>query len=115
MEAIKEFQARAEGESGLKLGVLRTDRGGKFTSTKFAEYCTASGVRRQLTAPYSPQQNGMVEHRNGTMVATACNMLKAKGPSGWSWGEEVNTTMYILNRCPTKSVEGTTPFEAWYG
>jgi len=42
--AIKEFQARAEGESGLKLGALRTDRGGEFTSIEFAEHCAAEGV-----------------------------------------------------------------------
>jgi transposase InsO family protein len=82
---IKEFQARAEVESGKKLGVLRTDRGGEFTSVEFAEYCTDEGVRRQLTAPYSPQQNGVVERRNGTVVATARSMLKAKGLSGWFW------------------------------
>ena len=42
-------------------------------------------------------------------------MLKAKVLPGWFWGEAVNTAMYVLNQCPTKSVEGTTPFEAWYG
>ena len=113
--AIKAFQERTEAESGLKLGVLRTDRGGEFTSVEFAEYCAAEGVRRQLTAPYSPQQNGVVERRNGTVVATARSMLKAKGLPGWFWGEAVNTAVYILNRCPTKSVTGMTPFEAWYG
>lgn len=38
-----------------------------------------------------------------------------KGLPGWFWGEVVNTTVYILNRCPTKSVKGMTPFEAWHG
>jgi hypothetical protein len=112
---IKEFQARAEVESGKKLGVLRTDRGDEFTSIEFAEYCASEGVRRQLNAPYSPQQNGVVERRNGTVVATTRSMLKAKGLPGWFWGEAVNTAVYILNRCPTKSVTGMTPFEAWYG
>ncbi|KAL6647280.1 hypothetical protein ACP70R_014717 [Stipagrostis hirtigluma subsp. patula] len=113
--AIKEIRARAEGESGLKLGALRTDRGGEFTATEFAEYWAAEGVHRQHTAPYSPQQNGVVERRNGTVVATARSMLKAKGLPGWFWGEAVSTTVYILNQCPTKSVEGMTPFEAWHG
>jgi hypothetical protein len=50
---IMDFQSRAEGESGCKLKVLRTDRGGEFNSKTFAEYCVTEGVRRQLTTPYS--------------------------------------------------------------
>jgi hypothetical protein len=42
-------------------------------------------------------------------------MLKEKKLSGWFWGEAINTAVYILNRCPTKGVEGMTPFEAWQG
>jgi hypothetical protein len=50
------------------------------------------------------------------MVAgTARYLLKAKGLSAWFWGEAVNTAVYLLNRVPTKAVEGKTPFEAWYG
>ncbi|CAA7391866.1 unnamed protein product [Spirodela intermedia] len=101
--------------SGLKLGALRTDRGGEFTSHEFAEYCAGEGIHRQHTAPYSPQQNGIVERRNGTVVATARSMLKAKGLPGWFWGEAVTTAVYILNRCPTKSVDDMTPFEVWHG
>lgn len=48
--------------------------------------------------PYSPQQNGIVKRRNGTMVAAARSMLKAKGLPGWFWGEAVNAAVYILNR-----------------
>jgi len=64
-------------ESGKQLYVLRTDRGGKFTPMEFAANCTEKGVvRRQLrregggappTAPYSPQQNGIVERRHGPL------------------------------------------------
>jgi hypothetical protein len=48
------------------------------------------------------------------VVATERNMLNAKGLPGWFWGETINTIVYILNRCPTKSVTGMTSFEAWY-
>jgi hypothetical protein len=40
---IKGIQARAEGESGLKLKALRTDHGGEFTATEFVDYCAAEG------------------------------------------------------------------------
>jgi hypothetical protein len=49
------------------------------------------------------------------VVATARSMLKAKGLSGWFWGEVVNVIMYVLNMCPTKSIDCMTPFEAWHG
>ena len=113
--AIKQFQAEAEAETGKKLGALRTDRGGEFTSVDFMEYCTENGIRRQLTAPCLPQQNGVVERRNGTVVATARSLLKAKGLPGWLWGEAVATAVYLLNRSPTKGVKGMTPYEAWFG
>ena len=53
--AIKKFKMRAEAESGKKLRVLRTDRGGEFTSMEFTAYCMDQGVVRHHTAPYSPQ------------------------------------------------------------
>jgi hypothetical protein len=72
--AIKDIQARAEGESDIKLKALHTDRG---------DYCATEGVHHQHIMPYNPQQNNIVKHRNGTMVATARSMLKAKGLPGW--------------------------------
>jgi transposase InsO family protein len=80
--AIMEFQAQAEGESGHKLLMLRADRGGEFTLKQFAEYCVQEGVQRQLTTSYSPQQNGVVEHRNAMVVGAARSMLKQKGLPG---------------------------------
>jgi hypothetical protein len=112
---IKHFQARAEVESGRKLHVLRTDRGGEFNSIEFSEYCVDCGVHQQLTAPYSPQQNGAVERRNQTIIATARSMMKAKGMPGLFWGEAVSTAVFLLNRSPTKFLANKTPYGAWYG
>ena len=53
--AIRRFKVAEKVESGHKLKVLRTDRGGEFTSVEFGAYCTEEGIQRQLTAPYSPQ------------------------------------------------------------
>ena len=68
---IKKFKMRAEAESDKKLRVLRTDRSDEFTSVEFAMYCADQGVGRHHTAPYSPQQNGVVERRNQTVVGMA--------------------------------------------
>lgn len=49
------------------------------------------------------------------MMGMARSMLKAMGVPSWLWGEVVNTAVYILNWSPTRSVEGKTPFEVWFG
>jgi transposase InsO family protein len=84
--AIKRWQAGVEVETRVKLRELRTDRGGEFTSTEFGEYCADHGVRHHLTAPYSPQQNSVVERRNQSMVGTARCLLKTKGIPNEFWG-----------------------------
>jgi hypothetical protein len=111
-DAIKQFKARAKAESGKKLWVLRTDRGGEFTAVEFATYCADEGVGRHLTVPYSPQQNDVVERRNQTIVSSS--MMKVKKMPAMFWGEAVTTAVFILNRVPTKALKGQTPFEAWH-
>jgi transposase InsO family protein len=83
VSAIKEIQARAEGESYLKLRALHTDHRGEFTTTEFTEYCMAEGVHHQHTPPCNPHQNDVIEHRNGMVVATTRSLLKAKGLLRW--------------------------------
>lgn len=55
---------------------LRTDRGGEFTSNKFKDFCETSGIQRHMTAPYTPQQNGVVERRNQTLMEMTRSILK---------------------------------------
>ena len=76
-EAFKKFKRLVENKSEHKLKTLRTDRGGEFTSQKFAEFCKEEGVERHLTAPYTPQQNGVAERRNRTVMGTARSLLKS--------------------------------------
>jgi hypothetical protein len=112
--AFRKIQAAAEAEKDLKLKALRTDRGGEFTSNSFASYCEDRGIKHFLTAPYTPQQNGVVERRNQTVVAMARSLLKSMGVPARFWGEAVVTVVYLLNRSPTKSVCAMTPYQSWY-
>ncbi|BBN70008.1 transposable element gene, partial [Prunus dulcis] len=114
-EDRQKFKATVELQSGYKLKQLRSDRGGEYTSMEFERFCDNAGIERQLTTPYTPQQNGVAERKNRTIVEMAkCLMLEKKIPFDF-WAEAVNTSVYILNRCPTKALSKRTPFEAYGG
>ncbi|KAK9941415.1 hypothetical protein M0R45_018018 [Rubus argutus] len=113
--AFKSFKALVEKEAGRSIKTLRTDRGGEFMSQEFANFCAEHGIRRQLTAAYTPQQNGVSERKNRTILNMVRSMLaKGKIPKSF-WPEAVNWSIHILNRSPTFAVQNMTPEEAWSG
>jgi hypothetical protein len=56
----------------------------------------------------------VVERRNMTIVEMARCLLKSKNVPGKFWGEAVSAVVHILNRSPTRSLQGLTPYEAWH-
>ncbi|CAL9007315.1 unnamed protein product [Prunus brigantina] len=109
---FKKFKASVEKETGVFIRALRTDRGGEFTSNDFVHFCEKNGIHRQLTAAYSPQQNGVAERKNHTIMNMVRSMLaRMKVPKKY-WPEAVNWSSHILNRCPTHDVKSVTPKEA---
>lgn len=111
-EKFKRFKLLAEQETQSKLKTLRTDRGGEFTSHEFQAYCEKHGIKRHLTAPYSPQQNGVVERRNRTLLEMTRSLLKHMNVPNSYWGEAIRHATYLINRVATRSLEGCTPYEA---
>ena len=114
-ERFKIFKIMVEKQSEEVIKCVRTDRGGEFVSKEFNSFCDEQGIRRELTAPYSPEQNGVAERKNRTIVEMARCMLKAKGLPDSFWSEAVATAVYVLNISPTRAVQDVTPFEAWRG
>ncbi|CAL2240562.1 unnamed protein product [Prunus armeniaca] len=78
LECFRKFKAMTKLQSGYKIKGLRSDRGGEFLSREFNKFCEESGIQRQLTVAYSPQQNGVVERKNRTVVEMAKSMLHEK-------------------------------------
>jgi len=68
----------------------------------------------EVTAPYTPQHNGLAERRNRILLDMTRSMLKMKKMPNTFWGEVVRTAAYILNRCPTKKLDQI-PEEIWLG
>ncbi|CAJ2629918.1 unnamed protein product [Trifolium pratense] len=114
-DEFKKFKMLVEKESKCEILCLRTDRGGEFTSTAFNEFCSNHGIKRQLTTAYTPQQNGVSERKNRTLLNMIRSMLSGKSVPKSFWPEALNWATYILNRSPTLSVKDMTPQEAWSG
>ena len=111
---FKKFKALVEAQSKKKIKVLRTDNGGEYNSTEFKYFCETQGIVHQFTVPYSPQQNGVAERRNRTIMEMSRSILFEKKIPKRFWAEAAFTSMHLLNRLPTKAVEGKTPYEAWF-
>ncbi|KAK2370871.1 putative mitochondrial protein [Trifolium repens] len=112
---FKKFCALVERQCGNHLKILRTDGGGEYNSNDFKLFCEEKGIIHEVTAPYTPQHNGLAERRNRTLLNMARCMLKSKELPKKLWGEAVNTAAYVLNRCPTKRLKDSTPEELWTG
>ncbi|GKA35766.1 NB-ARC domains-containing protein [Tanacetum coccineum] len=94
-QVFKNFRGLVEVETGEKMKLFRTDRGGEFLSNQFTSYCNETGLERHYTSPYSPQQNGVVERRNRTVVEMVRSNLKTMVTS--------------------KALKDSTPYEMWTG
>ncbi|MCO5604215.1 hypothetical protein L7F22_058378 [Adiantum nelumboides] len=80
-----------EKEKDLKVKSIRSDRGGEFLSENFARWCKSEGIRKQLTTPYTPSQNGVVERKNRTIMEMARAMLAHASLPRSYWAEACNT------------------------
>ena len=114
-EVFKRFKVYVEKQSGKHVKILRTDGGGEFTSNEMEEFCKSHGIVHEITAPYTPQHNGVAERRNRTIINMVRSMLKEKQLAKNLWGEAVETATYVLNRCPTKQLANKVPEEVWSG
>ena len=81
----------------------------------FKTFCADKGTAHQLTNPYTPEQNGVSERLNRTLIESARSMLIHAKMQLTFWAEAVNTAVYLHNRSPTSTLKDKTPFESWFG
>ena len=91
---------------------IRIDRGKEFVNKNLTDWCHEHGIEIQMTAPYSPSQNGVAERMNRTLVELARAMIR--GVPEFLWEYAVNHATYLRNRTYTKSLECQTPYEKWF-
>jgi hypothetical protein len=95
---LKRFLRRAQNEFELKVKKIRSDNGSEFKNLQVEEYLEEEGIKHEFSAPYTPQQNGVVERKNRTLIDMARTMLgEFKTPERF-WSEAVNTACHAINR-----------------
>ena len=113
-DKFQEYKAEAEKQLGVHIKQLRFDRGGEYLFGEFKFYLTQEGIISQLSALGTPQQNGVAERRNRTLLDMVRLMLSYSSLPISFWGYALETATYLLNLIPSKSVSKT-PTELWNG
>lgn len=104
IEKFQEFKALVEGHFGRSISKLRCDNGGEYIGNEFKDFCKENGIQMIFTVPYTPQQNGVSERINRTLMEKVRAMLHGSGMPKEMWGEALHCAVYITNRCPTNGL-----------
>ena len=96
-EKFKWYLARVEKETGKRLKCLRSDRGGEFIFHEFNNFCIEKGIKRQVSAPGTPEQNGIAERRNRSIMDCARTLMIEKNIAIKYWKEAISTAVHTLN------------------
>lgn len=114
-ETFCTFQALVERQTNAKIKSIRTDNGSEFVNRELELHLSSVGIEHQTTVPYSPQQNGVAERTNRSIVEKARSMLSGCSlPKGY-WEDAFKTSVYLKNRSPHRALDHQTPFEKWHG
>ena len=112
---FKTFKVRVELEYERKINCLMIDNRGEYTNDEFDNFSQHEGIKRQFTMTYTPQQNGMAERMNKTLLEKTRAMLKAVGLGKPFRAEAFNTACYMINRSLSTAIELKTLMEMWTG
>jgi hypothetical protein len=97
-ETLKGFLRRAQNEFGLRIKKIRSDNGTKFKNSQIEGFLEEEGIKHEFSSPYTPQQNGVVERKNRTLLDMARTMLDEYKTLDRFWAEAINTACYSINR-----------------
>jgi len=113
LERFKEYKSEVEKQQGKAIKRLRTDGGGEYEKW-MGGHLKGSGIIHETTAPYSPDQNGVAERANRTIMERVKAIIAEAKLDKRLWMEIADTVVYLKNRSPTTAVT-TTPYELWHG
>ncbi|GKA79638.1 putative ribonuclease H-like domain-containing protein [Tanacetum coccineum] len=112
---LKSFITGIENLVDHKVKVIRCDNGTEFKNKEMNQFCEMKGILRQFSVARTPQQNGVAERRNRTLIEAARTMLADSKLPTTFWAEAVNTACYVQNRVLIVKPHNKTPYELFHG
>ncbi|KAG9508551.1 hypothetical protein GZH46_02949, partial [Fragariocoptes setiger] len=108
-DEVKKIISKTELQTGNKTLRMVSDNGTEFVNESLKKFLDARGILHETSAPYCPQQNGLIERH------TNCDKLCKSTPNNFLWAEAVNTAVFLLNRTTNKRNNQQTPYELGHG
>jgi hypothetical protein len=114
-ETLKRFLRRAQNEFGLRIKKIRSDNGTEFKNSQIEGFLEEEGIKHEFSSPYTPQQNGVVERKNRTLLDMARTMLDEYKTPDRFWAEAINIACYCINRLYLHRILNKTSYELLTG
>ncbi|GJS53338.1 putative ribonuclease H-like domain-containing protein [Tanacetum coccineum] len=108
---LKDFIRQIENQLNQKVKTIRCDNGTEFKNKDVIEFCGSKGIKREYSNARTPQQNGVAERKNRTLIEAARTMLADSFLPNTFWAEAVSTACYVLNRVLVTKPHNKTPYE----
>jgi hypothetical protein len=106
---------RAQNEFGLRIKKIRSNNGTEFKNSQIEGFLEEEGIKHEFSSPYTPQQNGVVERKNRTLLNMARTMLDEYKTPDRFWAEAINTACYSINRLYLHRILKKTSYELLTG
>nr|GFB56560.1 hypothetical protein [Tanacetum cinerariifolium] len=112
---LKTFIIGLENLLSLKVKIIKCDKGTEFKNADLNQFCGLKGIKREFSVPRTPQQNGIAERKNKTLIEAARTLLADSLLPIPFWAEAVNTACYVKNRVLLTKPHNKTPYELLHG
>jgi transposase InsO family protein len=112
---LKRILETSSNEFGLRIKKIRSDNGMEFKNSQIEGFLEDEGIKHEFSSPYTPQQNGIVERKNRTLLDMARTLLDEYKTLDRFWAEAINTAYYSINRLYLHRILKKTSYELLTG